>query len=291
MKKISVIIVTYNSADLIIDCIDSIYQYNDIGSENVEIIVVDNSPDEESQKMFALLKQSFGKQLILIKNNKNLGYGHGNNIGINHSTGEIICIMNPDVRLIEPLFSNVEKQFEKKKKLGLLGYKQKGGKNLSFYIKPEYFLPIINSLLTKITNRLNIFSAKYFYLSGAFLFIDKSKFQKIGMFDENIFMYFEEPDISNRLLSKNYQILFNKEYEYNHIVGDRNTWSENTFKIWLSSVSYYLKKTNISPEKYLTKKKLEFRLQILIAKMFSNKTKILKIENQYKCLISKISVN
>lgn len=284
MKKISVIIVTFNSTDLIIDCIDSIYKFNDIDLELLEIIVVDNSSQAESEKILKLINQVYGPKIKFINNRFNLGYGYGNNIGIKTSIGDILCVMNPDVRLTEPLFSNVIKHFEKKKKLGILGYKQKGGKNISFYVKPEYFLPIINSLIIRVTNKLNIFFSKYLYLSGALLFIDKAKFYEVGLFDENIFLYFEEPFISNKMLSKNYQIIFNKNYQYLHLIGNREIWSENTFTNWLSSVNYYLKNTNINPKKYLYKKIIEFKLQLLIFKMFFNLDKFIKIRNQYKFL-------
>ncbi|MFW5886135.1 MAG: glycosyltransferase family 2 protein [Bacteroidota bacterium] len=284
MKKISVIIVTYNSADLIIDCIDSILKYNDIGSENIEIIVVDNSSQVESRKIFQLLNQDYGSKVKFLNNETNLGYGHGNNIGIKASSGNLICVMNPDIRLIEPLFSDVIKQFEKREKLGMIGYRQRGGRNISFYIKPEFFIPLLNSVLIRVANKLNLFLPKYFFLSGAFLFIDKTKFKEIGMFDKNIFLYSEEADISQRFQMEGYLIKFSGKHKYLHLVGNRTVFKENIINNKLISSKYYFKKYNRNWKNYVLKKKIEIIFKIIFYRLINNKnalSKYLKIKNLF----------
>jgi len=267
MKKISVIIVTYNSTDLIIDCINSIYKYNDIGSENIEVIVVDNSHEVESRKMFSLLKQTYGNKLSLIKNQKNLGYGYGNNIGIEHSTGDIICIMNPDVRLSEPIFQKTLNKFENDGSLGLIGFKQKGGNNLSFYIKPEYHLSLFNSMAVKIFNKLNYFNSKFFFLSGALFFMDKCKFLDIKKFDNRIFLYSEESDISNRLINKGYTINYISKHKYIHLVNKRSLINSTTRHIMLQSAIYYLLKYKKNPNIFIKKKYIELIFKLFISKL------------------------
>jgi len=270
--KISVVIVTYNSANLIQGCIDSIFEFNDIEDELLEIIVVDNSTKEVSETMFRFLKDLYGNKIKLIWAGRNLGYGSGNNLGIRHSSGEIICIINPDVRLIEPVFFNTCKEFKNNPNLGLIGYKQVGGKNISFLIKPEFYIPILNPFIIKIANKLHLFSPKYFYLSGAFMFLHKKKFEVIGMFDENIFLYREEPDISNRLKNKQYEIKYIPKIKYHHLIDNRNFLSENSFIHWVNSVSYYCDKYNLSKAKYFKKQIIEFNSKILYSQ-FNKKKK------------------
>ena len=271
MKKVSIIIVTYNSMELINGCIDSIYKFNDIGELNTEIIIVDNSSETESKKMFDMLRELYDGKLKLIWNDKNLGYGQGNNVGIDNSTGDFICIMNPDVRFTEPILLTVQKEFNSNPNLGMLGFKQIGGANLSYYLKPEFYLSILNSIVIKGMNRFNIFSQKYFYLSGAFLFLDKMKFKEIGKFDHKIFLYSEEPDISNRLRKAGYQIKFSNAHSYLHLIGDRTAWSDKGQQIWLDSKKYYFNKFHFNERKYWKLKSLDYKIKFYIAIVLGNR--------------------
>ena len=77
MKKLSLIILTYNSEKDIYDCLSSVYQYNDIG-DALEIIVVDNN-SEHYARMQDKLSTLYPK-VNIISNSTNGGYGQGNNI-------------------------------------------------------------------------------------------------------------------------------------------------------------------------------------------------------------------
>ena len=74
MKKLSLIILTYNSEKDIYDCLDSVYKYNDIG-DYLEIIVVDNNSDNYIQMKKNIKTQYPDVQIIA--NHKNGGYGQG----------------------------------------------------------------------------------------------------------------------------------------------------------------------------------------------------------------------
>ncbi|TRX40135.1 glycosyltransferase [Flavobacterium restrictum] len=285
MKKISIIIVTYNSLDLIQDCIDSIFNFSDVLQEQIEIIVVDNSDDVASFALFELIKKRYSDSVLLLKNKTNLGYGHGNNLGINASTGTIVCVMNPDVRFTEPLLKDVFQKFESNQKLGLLGYKQMGGKNLSFYLKPENQWSIFSSGIVKLFNRINFFNSNNFYLSGAFVFLDKSKFSLIGKFDENIFLHYEEPDIANRFLKKGYDIYFSRQKKYQHLIGERKTVSDFTIKVQSQSLKYYLEKFNIDKRGFCNQKKIEYQLKISIARLIKDHERVANFENELKNIL------
>src|SRR5690606_37192237 len=96
---LSVIIVCYRSDEFIFDAVRSVIKFNDLREGRTEIIIVDNSPADYSQQSFAKLRYEFGNQVVLIHNARNGGYGQGNNLGIAHSKGKVLCIMNPDVNL------------------------------------------------------------------------------------------------------------------------------------------------------------------------------------------------
>lgn len=271
-KTISVVIVTYNSLDLIEECIKSLFKYNDIGND-LEIIVVDNSSEIVSNKMFDFIKLKFGDDIKLIHNPKNGGYGAGNNLGILNSSGKYICIMNPDVRLIEPVFKEAIFKFKKNTNLAMLGMKQIGGQNLSVYFRPEKYLPFFN-IFTKIFNKLNIYLKSKMFLSGAFVFLRKEDIIEIGLYDENIFLYNEEADITNRFLNNSKNILFYPTLRYLHEIGDRSEISDFSQNIWLDSRVYYFNKFSFNLNSYLNILLIELKLKIIYFSLINNKDQV-----------------
>ena len=87
--KLSIVVVTWNSAADIDACIDSI----NLGSE-FEVVVVDNASTDAT---LGLLRQHH--HLRLVENSSNLGYAHANNQGIKLATGEYVLLLNPDTRI------------------------------------------------------------------------------------------------------------------------------------------------------------------------------------------------
>lgn len=285
MKQLSIIIVTYNSNNYIKNCLDSIFQYNDIDQE-LEVIMVDNSFEAVSLEMETIINDSYLNKVKFIKNDKNGGYGYGNNIGINTAVGKYIAIMNPDITMTEPLFFNAIQQFEKDKNLGILGYKQYGAFNLSFFYKQEYYIPILTPALTKICNRANWFIEKQMYLSGAYFFTKKESFGKIGNFDENIFLYCEESDITNRFLNAGYSIKYDSSKSYRHEIDGRKEMSNSGFKYLLDSYVYYLKKFSFSQRQFLDKLEIELKFKKILYKIVGNRERKLAVDNHLQQVIN-----
>lgn len=282
-RKISIIIVTYNSQKLISDCISSVGNYLDVNSDLIDVFVVDNSAGENAAEMKKLVENHpliLNLKISYIQNHSNLGYGQGNNVGIAASEGNIICIMNPDVRFGQSILKDVIQQFEDPK-LALLSYKQIGGFNHSFYLKPE-FKNFFTGILMKLANKIDFFSSKYFYISGAFLFIDREKFKEIGLFDENIFLYFEEPDISKRFLDKNYKIKYDNSKRFYHLVGDRVSWSEKSFSNQMHALKYYLLKFNFNEKKVINNFLGEYKFKIFFAKILKDHIRLVKFRNEVR---------
>lgn len=268
--KLSLIILTYNSSGLIKACLDSVYQYNDLEPGELEIIVVDNSGDEEKIKLESILADY---PAILYIKNSNKGYGQGNNVGIKKSKGSIISVMNPDVLLIKPIFKEVLKKFNADAQLAMLGGKQLGHLDTSFFIRPEKEFFIITLFLGLFFNKINYYHQNFMFLSGAFLFFDKKKFEEIGLFDEQIFLYCEEPDATKRFLKKGYRTSFEKEMTYRHLIDGRNDLSDFTFNAGIASSSYYFKKFNMNYSFFLKQKVFSFKLKYHLHKLLKQNEK------------------
>ena len=203
MKRLSVIIVTYHSEHDIYDCLQTVWQYNDIAQEELEVIVVDNSP--ECETMFTRLKELYGENLTLVHNTHNGGYGQGNNVGISRAKAPFIMIMNPDVRLCEPVFQAAVKAFEDDCRLSIYGIKQMADATTPspYSVVCTYMMNgYLFTLLTGLANRFDFFLPRYMYVSGSCFFARKEMLEAVGKFDEHNFMYGEEDDIRCRLLKQ-----------------------------------------------------------------------------------------
>lgn len=224
MTRLSVVIVTYNYEGDIYDCIGSIYEYADIPKEELEVIIVDNC-SQDGEGMLRRLRERFGDSLVLISNDKNGGYGQGNNVGIRHASAPIIMVMTPDVRLIEPVMQTALRAFENSDKLSIYGMKMmqtptKPSTN-SFactYMMNGYLFTLLSSL----GNKLDWFMPRWMYISGACFFLRKSMFEQIGMYDESVFLYGEEDDIHYRLRKAfGPYFKYNKHLHYLHLTMGR----------------------------------------------------------------------
>lgn len=262
--KISVITVAYKSADILEKSIRSIFQYNDIG-DDLEYILVDNSPIEDRVNK-RLSKEILDKIIYISSDNK--GFGAGNNKGAAVAKGELLAFINPDIILIEPIFKSICHEFDINENMAMLGCKllyEDLSSGFSFYF--DYKYSVLKKWTLKLWNKLNYFDSNSMYLSGADLFIRKSVFQKCGRFDENFFMYYEEPDITRRIKkSCNGDVLFNKRIKMIHLEKKSTPNTLNSVKYEFDSAIYYGKKYNLD---YKSKIRFEYRylrLKMLIYK-------------------------
>lgn len=271
MKKLSIIIVTYNSQKDILNCLSSIHQTCDLPQEALEIIIIDNSSIAVFLETEELIRLQHGDNIKIIHNSKNGGYGQGNNIGIQNATAEVVCIVNPDVLFLIPIFQEALKMFNENKDLAMVGGKQFGGGDISYWIRPEYDFFLFTAPISKILNKFNIYLQKYFYLSGALLFVSKPKFLEIGGFDEKMFMYCEEADITNRFLQMKYETSYRREFHYQHLIDERSEASENSLKFIISSYKVYFSKYKFSFAGYMKRRIFSFRALMFFGQFFGNK--------------------
>ena len=224
MKRVSVIIVTYNSEQDIFDCINSIRKYADIPLEDVELVVVDNG-SLKVDKMFDDLCELWGEDIVLLKNTHNGGYGQGNNIGIRHSSASVILIMNPDVRLASPFFAKPLNAFESDTKLCMYGMKQmltEKRESRSSFMCTLMMNGYLRTLMEAVCNRLDFYIPRWQYFSGSCFFVRRNMFEDVGLFDESVFMYGEEDDIHWRLMHRwGANFRYDKSMHYLHLTSER----------------------------------------------------------------------
>lgn len=244
MKRLSIIIVTYNSEKDIFDCLKSVFKHNDLGDE-LEVIVVDNA-SAGFEAMRKEIEDVYGEKIVVVSNCKNGGYGQGNNVGIRLSSSDKFLIMNPDVRIIMPMFSKIVETLndENVALCGFTSMENESLRNSSFYYTRT------TSAFRKVFFRKKLqtddFQYKRMFLSGACFAMNKDVFEKIGMFDENIFLYGEENDIHFRLRKAfpEKKMVFLKELRYIHPTANERDKNKE-YRHSMKSAAYFYKKNQM----------------------------------------------
>ena len=246
---VSIILVSYNTKELTKNCIKSIYEKT--FGINYEILVVDNNSLDGSVEM---IKKEF-PNVTLIKNQKNIGFGAANNIAIKKSNAKYVFCLNTDTILlnnaIKIMFDFME--MAENKNVGACG-----GNLLDRNMKPTYSFASfpnvwtctsIHWLLKRLVNKYyapkrikNIKSVDF--ITGAQLFLRKSILDKIGFFDENIFMYSEDVDLCKRIKDKGFDIKAIPTPLIIHLEGASNTLFYKRIKRIITGKYYYLHKYN-----------------------------------------------
>lgn len=255
-KELSIIIVTYNSEKDIYDCLSSIFQYNDIG-DALEIIIVDNN-SRNFTDMRDHIHEKFGQAIKIISNEANGGYGQGNNIGIKAATAKTVAIMNPDIRLVMPIFKTATDTLKKDNVIMCGGNQYFSEKQRALSCYAVYTLPpVLRFILNYRGIKTNYYNYKHMWLQGAFFFIRKDEFLTIGGFDEHIFMYGEEFDIHERLLKAypNAKFEFLDQHKYLHLAGERD-FSPQQYEKQLRSLIYVMEKNGYSARYFLKREKI-----------------------------------
>lgn len=187
---IDLIYVTYNSEKWIDDCFRSVLQ-SDYDLKDISIYVIDNASSDNTLKMLEKTKITYEEQFRkfeVISSEENYGFGKGNNIAFSRGSGDIVCFFNIDTELYPNTISELMHDIEKSdSEVGLWELRQFP------YEHPKFYDP-----LTHETS----------WSSGAAFAMRREVFQKMRGFDEHIFMYAEDVDLSWRLRSFGYKLRY-----------------------------------------------------------------------------------
>jgi GT2 family glycosyltransferase/glycosyltransferase involved in cell wall biosynthesis len=118
--KVSIIVLMWNQSFMTLNCLKSIFTHSDY--KNIEVILVDNGSDpNESSIVTNWIERYNSNQTIYVKNQKNLGFAGGNNVGLKIATGDFIVVLNNDTEVTPGWIWRSIKHFALNPRLGLLG--------------------------------------------------------------------------------------------------------------------------------------------------------------------------
>jgi GT2 family glycosyltransferase len=216
--KVSIIVLNYNGGKYLKECLDSVLRTD---YHNIEVIVVDNASDDGSPEF---VKKHY-PQVILIENEKNLGFCEGNNIGIRKATGEIIILLNNDTIVDSKWIKEILKKAEDPK-VGIVGCRlyfpgSKIIQSLGFRMR---FLGYWESIgAGQIDNGQFDEIRDVDFVSGAALAIKREVIKKIGLFDSEFYAYNEDKDLCYRARKAGYRVITSNAvvYHYGSMSWDR----------------------------------------------------------------------
>ncbi len=254
MKDISIIIVNYNVKEFLLNLIDSIKKASE--GLTTEIIIVDNASVDGSVE---LIRENY-PDVILIENEKNLGFGKANNIGLERATGKYLLMINPDTIVREDTFRKMISFFEKHPDAGMAGCKVLNP-NGTLQLACRRSFPGPWTSLTKVTGLSTLFPnsklfAKYnlTYLdenktyevdaiSGSFMMMKRETYEKVGGFDPQFFMYGEDLDLCYRVQQAGYKVYYVHETEIIHYKGESTKRSSiDETKVFYDAMHLFVKK-------------------------------------------------
>lgn len=229
MQKISVIIVNWNVADSLGQCIKSI---DDTKYPDLELIVIDNNSDIKPKN-------------VTIQNNTNVGFSAAVNQGLARCTGDLIVLLNPDTRVPSDFFTKSREFFKKHSDAGVMGPKfvnPDGSSQGSVFPEPSIINTVREFWLGKkgLTQKYTPKETRdVFAVSGGCMLIPRRTIEKIGLLTEEVFMYYEDMDYCRRVHQAGLKVYFYPEITIVHEHGQSSKKSPNSYKYLVESSIWY----------------------------------------------------
>lgn len=254
MLQTAVILINYNSSTYTIKCIESILQKTNINF-NYKIYVVDNNSQKtDYQNVENYLKLNHNDKVSLHRSNINKGFGGGNMFGLQFAEpSEFVAFVNNDTLFLNDCLQILYDFIKNKPSVAIVGGQSFDEKNKEIVSFDHYasttrqifgrrFLERLNSEKFPKRKQTYLDSLKVNTVSGSFMMINRNEFNKIGGFDENLFLYYEETDLSLRLkyIGKDCYIVPQAKYVHYHGAStERNVTIKKELKI---SLTYLVQK-------------------------------------------------
>jgi len=234
---LSVIIVNFNVASLVLECVASLerqkFAAHDGGEGRLEILVVDNASAPQDLACLERLPAS----VELLRNGRNLGFAAANNRGIERAAGRYVCFLNPDTRVLDGALEGLLQHCYGHRKVGAVGPKIWADDERTLLLPPADS-PTLSFVLAQLVGRAIPVLGRWHalrwrdralafwrsraalsvpMLSGACVLTPRSVVERVGGFDERYFLYYEDADWCRRVRRAGYGLAYVPEAEIVHL--------------------------------------------------------------------------
>jgi len=229
MFNLSIIIVNYNTADYLANCLRSVFAQTNV---SYEVWVVDNASTDNSVTM---VHNQF-PQVHLLTSTENLGFAKANNLAVQNATGQFIYFLNPDTEVQPGCFTTMLRYMEKNPSVGMAGTK---------LLYPDYTEQ--NSVEEsypgqRYTNgELAGLPGRIAWLLGASLIARHNVIKQVSGFSEAFFLYGEDIDLSIKVRQTGWTLGFIPDAKVIHWEGksERNTMPIDVFRKKMTATAIF----------------------------------------------------
>jgi N-acetylglucosaminyl-diphospho-decaprenol L-rhamnosyltransferase len=212
--ELSIIIANWNSAAYTAACISSIRAV--APRFGYEIIVVDNASSDDSLDHLEQVPD-----IQLIRSTTNLGFARANNLGFEHSSGDVLLFLNPDTKILGSAIDRMYDVLVSSGKVGIVGCRLLNSDHTLQTSCVQAFPTILNQLTDIEALKIRFPEVRMWgistlfqpvtdfapveVVSGACLMIRRKIFEDVGLFSTDYFMYCEDVDLCHKVAAAGYQ--------------------------------------------------------------------------------------
>ena len=205
-SRITISIVTYNSAWVIAGCLDSI-------PPDCPVMICDNASKDDT----VAVARAARPDAVITVARKNFGFGRGHNVNLRRVQTEFALVFNPDARLLPGALDALLNAADTHKDAAIIGgqhYQQNGETRIICTGNDTYCLPGIAHRTTwpEVPSRVD-------YIIGAMMLFRMDVLRAVGLFDRKIFMYHEDLEICARVRKAGYYVWFEPLAKVIHLCG------------------------------------------------------------------------
>ena len=220
---LSIMVVNWNTRDLLENCLRSIYE--DPASIDWEVVVVDNNSDDESLEM---VERDF-PQVVQVANRENMGFVQGNYLALENARGRYLLLLNTDTEVEQGALGQLVGFLEANAQVGAVGPKllnRDGSLQFSCGISPSLGTEFLNKML--LHNLFPFFKLgrwdhadirRVGWVSGACLMMRREVVENVGFLDPGLYMFYEDLEWCLRIGKNGWQTFYYPSSRVLHLGG------------------------------------------------------------------------
>jgi GT2 family glycosyltransferase len=246
---VSIIIVSWNTRDLLIDCIQSIKRETEV---SYEIIVVDNASTDGT---IPALQGSFS-DIKIIGNTENRGFAAANNQGLSVARGHNLLLLNPDTVILENSIDRMVSWLSDKPDIGCAGCQvwetDKVIQKTCFADPNPINLAIVTLGLMRLAPWIPVLGRPWYrfwdrkterdvdVVSGMFMLVPRKVLDRVGPLDGDFFVYAEEADWCRRIRQSGWRCVFTPHARIMHLDGGSKSTSQIKSRMYIQMQKSHL---------------------------------------------------
>ena len=240
-SKVNVVILNYNGKDVLKRCLSSVFR---LDYPDFEVVVVDNNSKDGSLEE---AKNDFSRTTF-IKNEENVGFSAGNNVGIKYSLekqAKYILLLNNDTEVDRKLLSKLVGIMEAEKQIGIISPVITEGDEDGIWFSGGRIdwmkMKAVHDEIPKESAGKDFFGTGF--VSGCAMLVRRDVFQKAGLLDEDFFLYWEDVDFSLRAKRAGFDLAVSPLSKVKHFEKSEKNKAIKVYWLVVSGLLFFRKNT------------------------------------------------